>query len=312
MQVIRYNQEYRNQWDEFVNSSANGTFLLTRGFMEYHKERFNDYSLLVFDDKKLITILPANGDKQALYSHSGLTYGGFIYPSSYSSLRVMEAIDLAIEYLREAGFQRLHYKPTPSIYHNTSAQADLYALYRHGATLTGRSISSVIPLQSSYQLSTLRKRQIKKAIAHSLEVEVDGDQWGDFWHILTLNLQTNHHCNPAHSLEEILLLKSLYNTNIKLYTVYNEESSIVAGTVLFITPRCVHVQYIAASEMGKKTGALDMLFAQLIERYAEDYSYFDFGISTEQNGNYLNRGLLHQKEGFGAVATLYDQYQLDL
>ena len=46
--------------------------------MEYHSGRFKDYSLMVYSDKgKLLTILPANYRNDRLYSHEGLTFGGF-------------------------------------------------------------------------------------------------------------------------------------------------------------------------------------------------------------------------------------------
>ena len=39
---------------------------------------------------------------------------------------------------------------------------------------------------------------------------------------------------------------------------------------------------------------------------------FDFGISTEQGGRYLNEGLIFQKEGFGARTVVYDTYELNI
>jgi hypothetical protein len=43
--------------------------------MEYHEERFHDYSLLIFEEDKLIAVLPANRVSDTVYSHQGLTYG---------------------------------------------------------------------------------------------------------------------------------------------------------------------------------------------------------------------------------------------
>ena len=44
--------------------------------MDYHKDRFEDYSLMVFKDEKLVAVLPANRVEDKLFSHQGLTYGG--------------------------------------------------------------------------------------------------------------------------------------------------------------------------------------------------------------------------------------------
>jgi hypothetical protein len=38
-------------WNEFVAHAKNATFLFHRDFMEYHSDRFEDYSLLIFDGK---------------------------------------------------------------------------------------------------------------------------------------------------------------------------------------------------------------------------------------------------------------------
>ncbi|NNL79018.1 MAG: GNAT family N-acetyltransferase, partial [Flavobacteriaceae bacterium] len=46
--------------------------------MDYHSEGFEDHSLLIFKDGKLIGLLPANLENDAIISHGGLTYGGFV------------------------------------------------------------------------------------------------------------------------------------------------------------------------------------------------------------------------------------------
>ncbi|MGL5901786.1 MAG: GNAT family N-acetyltransferase, partial [Cetobacterium sp.] len=49
-----YNDSFKKKWDEFINRSKNGTFLLRRDYIEYHKDRFPDTSFLVFDTKENI------------------------------------------------------------------------------------------------------------------------------------------------------------------------------------------------------------------------------------------------------------------
>ena len=57
--IQKYNSEFNNLWNEFVAKSKNATFLFHRDFMEYHQDRFEDYSLLVFDDnQQIIAVLP--------------------------------------------------------------------------------------------------------------------------------------------------------------------------------------------------------------------------------------------------------------
>ena len=46
--------------------------------MEYHSDRFKDYSLLFYRDGQLVGLLPANIRNDTLFSHEGLTFGGVI------------------------------------------------------------------------------------------------------------------------------------------------------------------------------------------------------------------------------------------
>jgi len=59
-------------------------------------------------------------------------------------------------------------------------------------------------------------------------------------------------------------------------------------------------------------GALDRIINYLIESYSADKEYFDFGISTENNGTFLNTGLMANKESFGGRAIVYDSYELEI
>lgn len=81
LQVKRYQPEYKTQWDDFVDKSKNATFLFKRDFMEYHADRFEDFSLLVFEDEKIKALFPANRVESTFYSHQGLTYGGLLIES---------------------------------------------------------------------------------------------------------------------------------------------------------------------------------------------------------------------------------------
>ena len=51
IRVELYEQKYKAQWDEFVRESKNGVFLFYRDYLEYHADRFNDFSLLFFQGR---------------------------------------------------------------------------------------------------------------------------------------------------------------------------------------------------------------------------------------------------------------------
>ena len=92
VRVERYSTTDRDEWNRFVRDSKNGTFLLTRDYMDYHAERFFDYSLLVRDeDDRLAAILPAHSVAERLISHGGLTYGGFVMDARMTTSRMLDS-----------------------------------------------------------------------------------------------------------------------------------------------------------------------------------------------------------------------------
>ena len=318
MDIVQYTLQQAEQWDLFVQESKNGTFLLERRFMDYHAERFKDCSLMIYEDSKLVGLFPANWDEgaQMVCSHRGLTYGGLIYSSDATQMSVMQMLHAVfVWYMDYLQAQRLLYKAIPYIYSNCAAEEDLYALFRAGAQLKSRSVSSVVTQSNPLKMRKLRQRGAQKAIDAGLYVEkMADDDWDTlrrFMDLLTEVLWAHHHVAPVHTTEEMQLLMSRFPQQIKLFLA-KKEGDIVAGCIVFRTKCVAHIQYIAAGEEGRKLGALDLLFRHLISEQFRQLPYVDFGISTENGGLYLNEGLIFQKEGFGARAICYDTYELEL
>ena len=313
IEAIPYTNDKADIWNEFVSHSKNGTFLLHRSYMDYHANRFTDCSLFFYKKGKLIALLPANHVKEerTVQSHGGLTYGGLILSEGITAADTLQVMSCAIEWMRTVlGAQRWTYKPIPHIYHRCAAEEDLYALFRHNAVLTTRTASSTITCEHPIAMQELRRRGIKKAKANGIIYE-ESDDLAPFWQILEEVLAEKHHKNPVHTLAEIEQLKEKFPNEIRLF-VARKEDEILAGTLIYETTQVAHAQYIASSPHGRATGALDGLFEHLISQVFNTKQYFDFGISTEQGGRYLNEGLIFQKEGFGARTVVYDSYELKI
>jgi len=137
------------------------------------------------------------------------------------------------------------------------------------------------------------------------------DDFPAFWAILSENLHTKYGARPVHTLEEILLLKSRFPQSIRLLAAF-EQQQMVAGTVLYLTPRVVKTQYISASPRGKDVCALDLLFSRLMAEPPGSQAYLDMGTSALEHGSQLLLPLIFQKEGFGARAVCYDTYEWTL
>lgn len=307
--IAIYNKSFSEDWNKFIKSSKNGTFLSNRHFLKYHKDRISDFSLIFLIKNKVCALLPANRIENTLFSHSGLTYGGLILDHTVTTSMVLDIFESLIVFLREEGFDKIVYKSVPHIYHKYPAEEDLYALFKLNAKLIARSVSSCLPpATAEIAYSELRRRGIKKAEKAGLTIKEE-QNFASFWKILEDNLFERYEAKPVHTLAEIEYLKSSFPKEIRLFEVIDNDS-VIAGCVTFETERVIHAQYISASPLGKASGALDMLFDHLIKRANSENKYFDFGTSTESGGQYLNKGLISQKEGFGARAVVYDTYEI--
>lgn len=305
-------------WDDFVRHSRNATFLFYRDFMDYHQERFCDASLVFLNDRaQVVGLFPANivREENTIVSHGGLTYGGFIL-NKKTTLKEVGCMmqEMAKKYLALSVTQ-LIYKPVPHIYHQYPSEEAEYWLFRAAATLTARGAAQVIDLQHPLPFSQLRYRKTKKAAQQDIAIQkATVTDLPSFWKILSTVLQDSHGVNPVHSIDEIQLLMQTFPENIQLYIVkHRDTGAIIAGTLLFDHLPVRHAQYIAASAEGKQWGALDLLFELLIEQSRQEgFRYFDFGISTEKQGTWLNEGLTFQKEGLGGRTITYDAYTVKL
>jgi hypothetical protein len=309
--ITEYNSKYKTQWDNFVQASKNGTFLFCRDYMEYHSDRFVDTSLMLWDEEKnLLGIFPANKTGSEIISHQGLTYGGLVVGIDTKTTVIFEMFDTLLSFLQNRSFDKLIYKVLPHVYHCVPAEEDLYILNLCNAKLLHRNLLTVVSQKTRLPYQKRRLRGQQKAVANGLKVN-QTDHYERFWIILEENLKTNHDSSPVHSYEEISYLKGCFPEHIKLYGCYRQHE-MLAGVVIFETSQVARSQYIAASELGKKLGALDLLFMELLDNIYKSHSYFDFGSSNIPHSAQLSKGLVEQKEGFGGRTVAQDLYELCL
>ncbi len=310
-EIVRYTSAHHDEWNRFVAASKNGTFLFDRRFMDYHADRFEDCSLMIYRRGVLYALLPANIKGEVLTSHGGLTYGGLVMSDKCTAKGVQEAFEAINDYLRVIAVRKVVYKAIPWIYHQQPAEEDLFALTSVCfARLIIRDISSAIISERRLPFAESRRSGIRKAQRKGLQVRESTD-FAAFWQVLNANLTKKYGVRPVHSAEELILLNSRFPDKIRLFMVFDGEQ-VLGGTVLFLTPQVLHTQYISATAEGKACGAIDLLFDELLHKVFATYRYIDFGKSTSNDSADLNAQLIFQKEGFGARAVCYDTYEWTL
>ena len=312
VEIIRYDATMAAQWNEMARQCRNSTFQHQRGYMDYHSDRFTDCSLIALHNGKPRALLPADVDGDTLWSHRGLTFGSWLVPPKHFDVTVMiEVMDATVAWMKDNGLKRLVYKAVPHIYHRYPCEEDLYALFRHHASLIETNISTTIDLSCPLPLDRGNKSGANAARKAGITVGPSED-WQQYWHLLSSLLDERYDARPVHTLDEILLLQSRFPDDIRLYTA-TLDGELLAGVVMYLSAPVAHCQYIGASPRGKESKALTLLFDYLIQESTRlGFRYFDFGISNEDHGRYLNEGLVQQKSRLGGRGIVYNTFEITL
>ncbi|SHJ60509.1 GNAT family N-acetyltransferase [Pseudobutyrivibrio xylanivorans] len=311
--IVRYSAEKKEEWNQFNLSSKNHLFMFDRDYMDYHKDRFVDHSLMFYDEDNLVALLPMTERDSEFISHGGLTYGGFITSNKMKQHTMNDCLDELVDYAKKHNILRIHYKVIPHFYHNQPAEEDRYSLFLHDANIEKIEASTVVNLKNPLKMPKGRKAQISRAKREGVEIrELTNTE--DFFSFIDLEnsvLQEYHETKAVHSGSEINLLHDRFPNSIHLFGAIKDEK-LIAGTIVFEYDNVVHTQYMAANEEARTLGALDLAISAVVEKYSDKKDWLDFGISTEDGGRTLNLGLISQKEGFGGRTVTYNTFVLDI
>lgn len=310
--IKKYQKSDYDLWNSFVSSSSNATFLFHRDFMEYHKDRFDDFSLLVFDKTNLVAILPANLVENKVYSHQGLTYGGLVYCSKLKTEKIAEILEIVQDFLKSKRVNQLFLHPIPNFYFGKGNAALEFFIVNQGGLLYRKEMNMVVNLQQDFLVSKSKLKHFRRTESLGLRM-VEENDFQPFWEkILTPRLLEKYNAKPVHSLEEIKLLHSKFPNNIRQFSAYF-DNKIVAGITIFEFENGVKSQYGATSKTGEKYRALDFLFISLIDFFHQQgKDFFDMGIVNDTGEKGFHSGLLQQKEELGCTVYNQDFYKITI
>ncbi len=306
--VVLYEPKYKALWDNFVINARNAHFFFKRDYMEYHADRFNDHSLMVYEGENLIALFPANLKNDIVYSHQGLTFGGLIISDDVKTLRMYNILKYLIDFLKSKSIKELVYKAMPHIYHRRPSEDDVWALNKLGAELLKRDITSIIRLEDVIKFTKGRRGCIKKAKQEGLVVRESNDL-KTFFSMMESLLEEKYDAVPVHNVAEMQLLQGRFPENIKLFAAYKDEL-MLAGVLVYETDLVAKTQYISSTEAGRQLGAVDLIIDYLISDCYKTKLFFDFGTSTDNSALGFNEMLIAQKESFGARSVVVDVYRL--
>jgi hypothetical protein len=308
MRIEKYNQEHQSLWDEFIKNSKNGNIFHTRKFLSYHPEdRFNDKSILIFDKNNIKAVFPAVEFENGIISHRGSTYGGLIVSNKNRISDSLNYFELILDYYKE--FDYIKYRKCEYIFDKFPSQEVEFAAKKSGFLVDNEELSTCLDL-SSVNFSKLRKRGIGKC--KNLKIVGDDSNYTGFFEILSKNLE-RHDATSTHSLDEMLKLNSIFPNNYILFSIYLGDKIVAGIWLVKTTSNTAHTFYIAQDYDFIEYHSLTCLVKYIID-YLKDnkFKYLNFGISTEDAGNIINKGLFEFKESFGGFGVSRLMYKKGL
>ncbi len=308
------------EWDNFVEQSDNGTLFHKRAFLKYHpKDRFNDASIFITKNGKILSVFTAalveRDGKKVLNSHPGASYGGFVYDSDLNFKEAHELVDMLIDHAKSLKVDRIQLTIPPIIYQTKYSNYFDFALYRNGFVYLKRDVSSIVQLDFDREklFDTYRaeaRTATKKAMREGIEI-VECDLFDEYYEILKRNLKLRHNVNPAHTLDELKLLKKMFPSEIRLWGALL-KNKLTAGVCNFsVNKNVVLAFYISHDEAYQEYRPVNLLFYEIMKQYQhEGFRFLDFGIFTVNMEP--NWGLGRFKENFGARGIFRDTFHKDL
>ena len=327
MPLEKYNADMAEKWDAFISAQAiNGNFLQSQRFLGYHPQgRFSDASLVYRDAKgnvrALIPAADVNDEGARLfYSHPGTTYGGPIVDEKTCSARRMQSLlDDLEEWLRAEGYDKAVLKLPPDFMWTRPEAPLMEYLFQLNGWHETCELTTYIDY-ASYRENTLsnfsqgKRTNVNNCVKQGLRVEpvdISSPEAAQMYDILCANL-SRHGVSPVHTLDELQLLAGTLIADENEVLVVLDQGKVVGGGWVFhfFNQGVAHTQYLCADEEYSKLSPMTFLYYSVIERCkAMGFRALSWGISTEEAGKVLNRGLTESKESFGSVHGVHRRFE---
>lgn len=317
LKIKTYDDNYSEKWDDFVmNHSVNGTFLQTKNFLDYHGDRFDDASIIIYKgNDTTVAVISActiyEDGKKIFSAHQGSTFGGIVIADNFYNIEHVEAIVTVLEeYLIENEYNEVCLKCTSDIFARQNGNLLYYFLFQRGY-ISYDEISFYVDFGQynadiASNFNAGRRRDYKYSLKNGLafrRIET-ADEIRTFYDILCGNL-LKFDAKPVHSFEEITDFKeSRLRDIVEFYGVFYGEH-MIASSMIFVFDNVggnavFHTQYLAADQSSLKMYPMNFMDYNLIQTARDrGFRYFSFGTSTHEHGKVLNKPLAEFKEGFG-------------
>jgi hypothetical protein len=297
IKLIKYKPEFKDAWNELITLTDPGSLIHKRSFLEYHSDRYEDFSVCVMSEHELCAAIPGTRNGDLWTSHAGLTYGGIISnvknPADY-----IEIIGRLKYLLIDAKIKRMQFILPSVSFSPSTLPIQIYALHQNGFTIEEVHLNQVIHTDTS--LSIKKKSNARSAERKGLVVVEGIEHLPAVFEIIQHNLKSKYSRDPVHSLRELELLKTEFLNELKIYAVVKGDS-VIAGAITLKSNRIENIQYLGATVEGKRLRAQDYLISELHKKGQVSKMNVSFGKSTAGDGAKLNSPLYDFKDEFNSL-----------
>lgn len=319
MRVTPYTPDKKEEWDEFVLRSNNGTMFHMQRFFDYHEPgKFEFDHLMIYNGAKLYAVLPGAVRGDAFESPIGASYGSIVHDEMKFKY-ALDVVDALVEWGRERGLKRFELTNAPLIYDGIPNQNIDFALLWRGAAYTLHYISSAVPLDPNretiprFQKST--RRNVRKHL-HDPDVRVEMNEAYDEFYPILLENKSKHDVKPTHSLEDLYRLRELMPERLKLIMVYYKNEP-VAGSLLFLpNDRVALCFYNMLRYEYDHLKPIYRVMYEVVEWATKNgYRHVDIGVSQDtkaDNPMTPSMNLIDFKEKFDARTVMRNTLTLEL
>ncbi len=319
MQIIEYCEQFRDEWDEFVLKSNNGTMFHLQRFLDYHRPgKFKFHHLIFLNEQKIVAVLPGQLRDGVFESPVGASFGSIVTPDLKFSA-AMQLVSNLLDYGRQQGFKEFMLTSAPMIYEKFPNQNLDFAMLWQGFHYETHYISSAIKLDPAtdiigrFQASV--RNYVRKTLRNpDLHAELSED-YEAFYPILLRNL-SKHNVKPTHSFEDLLRLRELLPSNLKLFMVLYKNKPIAGSLVFLCNDRVALCFYNMMLYEYAEHKPIHRAMYEVVKFATENgYRYVDIGVSQDtsaSNPMTPNTNLIAFKETFDAKTIMRNTLRIKL
>lgn len=319
MEIIKYTEDWKDKWDEFVLESNNGTMFHLQKFFDYHVPGKFTFNHLIFLEKnEIAALLPGAMVGNKFESPIGASYGSIV-TKDVKFANAMEIISTLLRYAGDNEIDEIELTAPPVVYENHPNQNLDFAMLWQGFQYELHYISSAIKLDPDTDIISRFSPTTRRNIRHSLKdqdirVEIN-EKYDEFYPIL-LDNKSRHNVTPTHSLEDLLKLKKLLPDNLKLFMVYWKNIPIGGSIMFFVNRTCTLCFYNMLLYDYEYLKPIQRIMYEVVKYSTENgYSYLDIGVSQDtsaENPMTPSMSLIEFKEKFDAKTVMRNTLLLKL